>query len=446
MPSPAPTPRGAIVVTNCDDNGTGSLRDAIAQAADGALIDLTRLSCSAISLTSGPLAIAQQALTLSGPGAGRLTLSGNDISQVIVHTGSGTLAVDGLAAAHGLSASSYAKGGCIYSAGRLAMTRTAVHDCAAVGAGDQSLALGGGAFARYGVDATDTSIYGNSSRTTAAQFPQGAGGGVSANGPIVLTRTYVGRNQADVCGGFAAPFGLQTRDTTIASNGATNTAAGCVTTGQTPAGAIDIESTAIIDNTAGNFAALFLYGGAPPAPTMRLVNSTVSGNTGGAASSYGAIYTRYGILEIANSTIAFNSIADGQGAGIFAIRDEVHLDSSIIAENMTYAGTSFEQPSDVYGFDATILGSSSLVSYSRLTLPVDTIIGDPELLPLSYNGGSTRTHSLAPTSPAIDAGSNAFALSWDQRGPGYPRTVGGATDIGAVELDPDHIFGNGFDE
>lgn len=442
----APPPQGAVVVGNCDDSGAGSLRDAIDHAADGAAIDLTQLSCSIISLTSGPLAVAQQALTLRGPGAGRLTVSGNDSSQVLVHTGSGEFSIEGVAVAHGLAVGSYAKGGCLYSAGRLVIARAAVHDCAAVGTGDQSLASGGGAFGRYGLEATDAAIYGNSSRTTAAQFPQGAGGGVVSGGPIVLTRSYVGRNQADVCGGFAAPYGLQTRYTTIASNGATNTAAGCATSGLTAAAAIDIESTAIIDNTAGNFAALFLYGGAPPVPTMRLVNSTVSGNTGGAASNYGAIYTRYGILEIANSTIAFNSIADGQGAGIFAIRDEVHLDSSIIAQNTTYAGTSFEQPSDIYGFDATFLGSSSLVTYSRLNLPVDTIIADPNLLPLAYNGGRTKTHLPAPTSPAIDAGSNAFALTSDQRGPAYPRTRGGATDIGAVELDPDHIFGDGFDE
>jgi hypothetical protein len=36
-------------------------------------------------------------------------------------------------------------------------------------------------------------------------------------------------------------------------------------------------------------------------------------------------------------------------------------------------------------------------------------------------------------SPAIDAGNNAYATGWDQRGPGYPRIVNGIIDIGAFE-------------
>ena len=44
-----------IVVGNCDDAGPGSLREAYFNAGDGAQIDLTGLTCSTITLTSGPL-------------------------------------------------------------------------------------------------------------------------------------------------------------------------------------------------------------------------------------------------------------------------------------------------------------------------------------------------------------------------------------------------------
>jgi hypothetical protein len=67
------------------------------------------------------------------------------------------------------------------------------------------------------------------------------------------------------------------------------------------------------------------------------------------------------------------------------------------------------------------------------------------LLPLANNGGTTQTHALDPTSPAIDKGSNTLSLPFDQRGTPYPRVVGAAADIGAYELDTDHIFGNGFE-
>jgi hypothetical protein len=58
---------------------------------------------------------------------------------------------------------------------------------------------------------------------------------------------------------------------------------------------------------------------------------------------------------------------------------------------------------------------------------------NPLLGPLQDNGGPTQTMALLPGSPAIDAGTLTDS-EWDQRGPGYPRLVNGATDIGAYEV------------
>src|SRR5262249_35549236 len=58
---------------------------------------------------------------------------------------------------------------------------------------------------------------------------------------------------------------------------------------------------------------------------------------------------------------------------------------------------------------------------------------DPKLGPLQDNGGPTLTMALLPGSPAIDAGAPTDS-EWDQRGPGYPRLVNRATDIGAYEV------------
>jgi hypothetical protein len=72
--------------------------------------------------------------------------------------------------------------------------------------------------------------------------------------------------------------------------------------------------------------------------------------------------------------------------------------------------------------------------------PGDLPDTDPLLGPLQDNGGPTPTMALLPGSPAIDAGDNADAPDWDQRGEGFARVVGildpdnPVIDIGAYEV------------
>ena len=58
---------------------------------------------------------------------------------------------------------------------------------------------------------------------------------------------------------------------------------------------------------------------------------------------------------------------------------------------------------------------------------------NPRLGPLTDNGGRTLTHLPLADSPAIDAGNNLPLFGNDQRGSGFPRVKGAATDIGSVE-------------
>src|SRR5215472_10074327 len=68
-------PANIIVVTNTNDSGPGSLRDALAAASDGDTIDATGVS-GTILLTSGELQINHN-VTINGPGAANLAVNGN---------------------------------------------------------------------------------------------------------------------------------------------------------------------------------------------------------------------------------------------------------------------------------------------------------------------------------------------------------------------------------
>src|SRR5499427_5355673 len=73
-------PATIIVVTNTNDSGPGSLRDALAIANDGDTIDASGVS-GTILLTSGELQIHHN-VTINGPGAANLAVNGNATSRV----------------------------------------------------------------------------------------------------------------------------------------------------------------------------------------------------------------------------------------------------------------------------------------------------------------------------------------------------------------------------
>ena len=90
-----------VTVTNNNDSGPGSLRDAIADSATGDTIQFaSSLASRTITLSNGQLVINKN-LTIDATGASNLTISGNNTSRVILTEGSTNVTLKNLIVANG---------------------------------------------------------------------------------------------------------------------------------------------------------------------------------------------------------------------------------------------------------------------------------------------------------------------------------------------------------
>lgn len=434
---------GAVhVVQNCNDNGPGSLRDATQSlASSGDRIDLSQLSCSTITLTTGAIAFGLDDLAFVGPGAQALSIDGDETSPVFVHVGAGEVLLAGMTIENGYkySATADAPGGCIYSQGNLVLDGVVVSHCSAA-ANDGWQAKGGGVFVAGDLTMLESTLSGN--RAVGIGESNSIGGGA-----------WVGRD-------FAMKYSL------LRSNGAA-IGVGKGSGGNSSAGAAVVygdtlmRSSAVVGNSARRTGGLDLRGYYATQPAS-IINSTISSNLSlGVTRSAGIDATVE--LDISNSTIADNRMTQatdvypGSAAGVFA-NAGARIESSILAGNSSSMPGYFMSgvlpdpvPSDLGGHaSATITGSHSLVVASTLALPAGTLRADPQLATLSACTGGAHPssgiyHLPLPASPVIDAGRDLLALDYDQRGEPHRRLLGDAPDMGAVEFDPDRLFASGFE-
>lgn len=414
-------------VLNCSDSAANSLRDIITNANNpnhaqsGDTIDLSQLPAqcgmadSTITLTSGEIAITQQALTLQGPSAnqGTVTISGGGAHRVLKHSGAGMLSIYDLTVANGyFHSASSAYGGCIENVGggTLYLRSTTVTGCKALS--DTAYARGGGIHAIGSVILTRSSVSGNQALAPAQR---GFGGGIQANNVI----SYYSSISENVAGDGPTHGGL---------GGGAYALAGMAIYGST------------IDHNTASYG-----GGLTVRDATTIVDSTISGNI--AHRFTAALYSAATdvSLSISNSTIAFNhaEVTSYYGAvhfGGISASSTLTLQSSIIADNTAGA---MNTPSDLSLAQGFLAGADNLVMASSISDPnVITVTADPKLGPLQFNGGPTRTHALLRGSPALGVGNDnliSLGITTDQRGLGYPRTTGTGgnitTDIGAVEFD-----------
>ena len=266
-----------------------------------------------------------------------------------------------------------------------------------------------------------------------------AGANVTINGVTITGGNGVGTFNSGNGGGVFNDGTLTFNNSTIRNNAATNRGGGIF---NDSGGILTFINSTISHNTVNG------AGGGIDSnvqATLNLTNSTVSNNSATGAGNLcgcGGGIINYSVMNLTSATIADNS-AISTASGIFnVIGGTVNARNTIIADNNPTQD--FFGPLNSQGYN--LIENTSNTTISGIT--TGNILGvDPQLMPLGNYGGSTQTHALRPTSPAIDKG-NSFGVTTDQRGqtrpfdnPTIPNAPGGnGSDIGAFERQPAKAF------
>ncbi|MEQ1703900.1 MAG: choice-of-anchor Q domain-containing protein, partial [Ilumatobacteraceae bacterium] len=392
-------------------------------------------------------------LTVQGPGASAITISGENSSRIFYLYNSADTPIDVTISGLGFIDGNASIGGAIrakgenlvvessrfeanyadYSGGAISFDADYVEPIGLVGTlriddtvflYNDAVSHGGAVYVHTGIDTiviTDSTFQANAAGWGAALSFQEVNS-------VEITDSVLTGNDAKGHGGGAYFYEL-TGDldivrTTIDGNHALSSkgAGGgvYVYTGST----VSIDSSTISNNSSGG------AGGGVYldfAHSFEVVNSTISGNSadwkGGGLSVLGTDFA----AEIRHSTITEN-YGGYAGGGIAFYTAALTLDHSVVSANDSDKGNQ-----DIEMYDGPLNADWSIIGDTGLVGGANNIVTNiPGLSPLADNGGPTKTHKPAAASPAIDNGDPAIAGApeFDQRGEDRVYFV---IDIGAVE-------------
>ncbi len=369
-------------VTNLEQFGPGSLQQAISDASDTPGPDTVVFSSTLSGTIHVPFnLIIFGPLSIQGPGADRITISGDDTYQIFYalnDTGE-AVSISGLTLEHGHAQNG--DGGAVYNQdGPMTISNSVIRDSTV-----------------YGING------------------QGHGGAVSsAGGSLTIENSTITGNYAYAGGGVASDTGRITiRSSTLHHN--ESNYGGAVYTGDAR---LDVSNSTMTQNHASNDggAVWQCCGDTSDGVEQTITASTISGNVAGDAG--GGIFFPGSAGSVLRNSIVSGNLGDGDS-------DDLFRESG-------------------YRFDSSFSLIEVPGAYVTNAVPGSNLYGvDPQLGGLEENGGPTETMLPANGSPVINKGS-AFGLSTDQRGlirpvafPGIANsTAAGAdgSDIGAVEL------------
>jgi len=406
-----PVYAATLTVTNTNDSGAGSLRQAIVDAAASDTINFdASLAGTTIHLAS-TITLSQN-VTIDGAAlAVPITISGDsdndgmgDVTIFMINPGV-TVVINSLVLTRGNAVND--NGGAISNNGTLTINNSTLVENHA-----QDSSYSGGAI--YSSDALTV----NNSNFLNNTAPYG-GGAIQAVGTLNISNSTFSYSYTNSGGGGGAIYSAAT--TTITNSTFTHNTAATVNGGgiYVVTGTTTVTGSTFAYNSAGGGASIAVQTG-----TLNVSNSTFANNTTTGIS--GGIYN-YGTVNLYNSTFSDNSGVVGTDVGNFGT---FNFANNIMANTVSGSGLSCYNTGTI-GTNLNNLIEDTSPTCSPALMSVDPLLG-----PLADNGGYTQTMAPLSGSPVIDAGDDTTCAAApvnnaDQRG--VTRPIGTHCDLGAVE-------------
>jgi fibronectin-binding autotransporter adhesin len=360
-----------LTVSNNHDSGSGSLRAVLASAGEGDTI-VFGPSVRDITLTSGQLSIAAS-ITIKGPGANQLSVSGNDVSRVFEIAAAKNVTISGLTVTDGHALDF--GGGILNDGSNLTLSGDDLVQNVAFENTTDTNGANGGALDNVGgvLNITDCTIAANKALGGAGASASGIanGGGINVQaGSLTISNSTI---QGNVAQAGADSIYAEAYSGAIATY---NTVTGLVITNCNISGNRAVGGNVAMDSTAeasASAAGVGIECSATISGATFSGNDCVGGNggtfayvgeaEGGAIVDYGVPAGNSGTLTISGSSFDNNQAIGGNdgnsgpgtadpgvdesyGAGIFSFGGTINV-----------SGTTFSGNKSVGGNDATATGT-----------------------------------------------------------------------------------------